>query len=453
MQPRSLATSTLLLGLLTGGPPVAAQTSLTIYSDGRILARRTLPVAVPQGASLHRLALGMLEPGTVFSLDPAVGILGAQFDAAVDDPNTMRRALGRRILFRHPTSGDTVSATVIGVDPERFQFADGSVSFARPGQPRYPAEIVLAEPTVMLSVRSTAARPALGLGWFTGGGGWQAHYQVVLGGANARVAGHAAINAGPLSADSAEIQLLAGSVGRAAQPMARDAVYRGEAVMAMAAPMDVATSEQIGEAHLYTIPGRLTLRPGVVTTAALFEPVTATVERSYTVASSLPFRGALGQVGDMGETPVAVSYTVRRPARTAFGDLPVPAGVVRVYQRDEAGRAQLVGEGAVRHTAPGQDLRVEAGSAFDLTARRVQTSYATRRDSLRTIAVADYRVTIASAKDSAVTVEVVEDRAGEWRIVASSLPAERVSATRTRFQVRVPPRGEAVVTYRVEARW
>lgn len=453
MQTRTLLSGLLVAaGLLAAAADVSAQTSLTIYNDGRILARRTLPVTVPQGISQHRLALGMLEPGTVFALDQAITILGGQFDAAVDDQNTMRRAAGRRILFRHPTSGDTTRVTVLGVDPERFQFPDGSVGFARPGQPLYPADLVLIDPTLTLSIRSSAARSSLGLGWFTGGGGWQANYAVTLDGANARVAGHAAINAGPLSLDSVEVQVLAGSVGRASQPMMRQLGGRGE-VMAMAAEMDVASSEQVGEAYLYTIPGRLTLRPGVVTTVALFEPATAPLERNYVVPSGLPYRGAIGQYGDMGEIPVAVSYTLRRPARTPFGDLAVPGGVVRLYQRDEAGRAQLIGEGAVRHTAPGQDLRVDAGSAFDLTARRVQTTYTTRRDSLRTIMLADYAVTIANAKDSAVTVDVLEERAGEWRVVQSSVTAERISSTRARFRVRVPPQGQVVVTYRIEAQW
>ena len=98
-------------------------------------------------------------------------------------------------------------------------------------------------------------------------------------------------------------------------------------------------------------------------------------------------------------------------------------------------------------------MRLPAGSAFDLTATRVQTSYSTRRDSTRTIATADYRVTIKSAKDSAATVEVLEERGGEWSIVSSSLPAEKLSSTRTRFRVRVPAQGEATLTYRVRVVW
>ena len=43
--------------LLLGAAPAAlgAQTSLTIYNDGRVLMRRTVPVAVPKGASTQRV--------------------------------------------------------------------------------------------------------------------------------------------------------------------------------------------------------------------------------------------------------------------------------------------------------------------------------------------------------------------------------------------------------------
>jgi hypothetical protein len=109
------------------------------------------------------------------------------------------------------------------------------------------------------------------------------------------------------------------------------------------------------------------------------------------------------------------------------------------------------------HTPAGEDLRLVAGTAFDLTARRVQTSYASRRDSTkagwRTIATADYRVTLRNAGDSAASIDVREERAGEWTVLSSSVPADKLSTTVTRFRVRVPARGEAVLTYRLRIVW
>jgi hypothetical protein len=62
-------------------------------------------------------------------------------------------------------------------------------------------------------------------------------------------------------------------------------------------------------------------------------------------------------------------------------------------------------------------------------------------------------VTVRNATDSAVTVDVREERRGEWSVLRSSVPAEKVSSTITRFRVKVPARGEAMVTYRLRVVW
>jgi hypothetical protein len=214
-----------------------------------------------------------------------------------------------------------------------------------------------------------------------------------------------------------------------------------------------AAEQEIGEAHLYTVPGRFTLRPGTITTAALFGPATATWERVYTVHGQVPWYGPLPQDGDEVKQPVEVQYLVKRPRPSQFGDRPLPGGTWRIYEADAGGRLQLVGESGSRHTPAGQDLRLVAGSAFDLTATRVQTEYAASRETRRTIATAAYTVTLTNAKDSAATIDVLEERRGEWQVLASSVPAEKLSSTQTRFRLRVPARGEAVLTYRVRVVW
>ena len=55
--------------------------------------------------------------------------------------------------------------------------------------------------------------------------------------------------------------------------------------------------------------------------------------------------------------------------------------------------------------------------------------------------------------DTAQSVDVREERAGEWSVEQSSVPAEKVSSSVTRFKVSVPARGETVLTYRIRAVW
>jgi hypothetical protein len=454
-----MAASTAPLPIGPTAPPLHAQTSLTIYNDGRVLVRRTLQVAVPKGTSTQRLTLGALDPATLFSLDSTVDIERVSYDGAVDEASVLRRSVGKRLIFRLSDPRDTVSALVLGVDPLRLQMPDGRISFSPPGMALYPSELVVVEPTAVVGVQSSKGQEQLRVGYFTGGASWEASYQVVLGRTDARVTGMAVIPSQSLRAENAEIRLLAGSVSRAASPALQDRLMEKRMAAAQMARSDaVATEQKVGEFHLYSLGGRSTLLPGLTTSVALFDPAQVKYERNYVVHGDVPYWGFLPQMGEETEPPVQVVYTLKRPRKTDFGDRPVPGGVARMYLPDSSGGLQLVGEASLNHTPAGSDMKLDAGTAFDITAKRLQMNYATRRDSTKargpyTVATADYRVTLKNATDSIVGVDVEEERAGEWSVVSSSVRAEKVSSTVTRFRVKVPARGEAVLTYKIRVIW
>jgi hypothetical protein len=438
--------------------PLQAQTSLTIYNDGRVLVRRSLQMAVPKGASTQRLVLGALDPATLFSLDSTVNIERVSYDGAVDEGSVLRRSVGKRLIFRLSDPRDTVSALVLGVDPLRLQMPDGRISFSPPGLALYPSELVVVEPTAVVGVQSSKGQDQLRVGYFTTGASWEASYQVVLGRTDARVTGMAVIPSQSLRAENAEIRLLAGSVSRAASPALQDRLMEKRMAAQLARSDAAATEQKVGEFHLYSLGGRSTLLPGLTTSVALFDPAQVKYERNYVVHGDVPYWGFLPQMGEETEPPVEVIYTLKRPRKTDFGDRPLPGGVARLYLPDSSGGLQLVGEASLNHTPAGSDMKLNAGTAFDITAKRLQMNYATRRDSTKargvhTVATADYRVTLKNATDSVVTVDVEEERAGEWSVVSSSVPVEKVSSTTSRFRVWVPARGEAVLTYRIRVIW
>lgn len=445
----------LALGTLLAIPAAAfaqgAATSLTIYNDGRVLMRRTFPVEVSSGESTVNLGPGRVDPGTLFSLDPDVVIIGTDYEELSSAEIAVRRAIGHELRFG--MKEDTITATVLGVDPLRLRLEDGSVIFSSPGTPLFPADLVGEGPLLVLNLRSDESRSTLPLGYFTSGASWQASYEVILADDDARVQGSAVIPSEGLNVEDAEIQLLAGAVSRAGKGSGPPRPMRVE--YAEAAAQDMATEQRAGEFHLYTIPGTLTLRPGQTTTAALFAPARVPYEKRYVVRGVLPRYGMVQQWGEEEqEVPVEVTYTLEREQEGEFGKIPLPGGVARLYQADAQGRLQLVGESDLNHTAAGQEVRLDAGNAFDITARRVETSYELVRPSrTQTQVTAGYRVTVANATDSAVEVDVLEQRFGDWTVLESSVPAEKVSSTTTRFTVSVPAEGETVLTYRIRATW
>jgi hypothetical protein len=129
----------------------------------------------------------------------------------------------------------------------------------------------------------------------------------------------------------------------------------------------------------------------------------------------------------------------------------LPAGTVRVYQRDTRGNPQFVGEHPIGHTPMGSDIGLTTGRAFDVKVRPVveeRTRVSSSRWKTR------MRYTLTNAGPKPVTVDLVQ--AGLWgdtRIDAESMKSERLSADETRWRVPVPANGEATVTATFDSRY
>jgi hypothetical protein len=173
------------------------------------------------------------------------------------------------------------------------------------------------------------------------------------------------------------------------------------------------------------------------------------------------------------ESPQNVNTVLRFSSSRdqGLGDA-LPAGTVRVYQRDARGNPQFVGESRIDHTPMGSQLGLTTGQAFDV---KVQPVVAERRkisveewrttsrfrifnpdgsvtqgegDSLRQT---DYwqtrmRYTLTNARPVPVTVTVTQDGLWPWywsdtRIVSETIRSERPAADRVVWQVPVPANG------------
>jgi len=448
----ALGSALVLSALAAGG--ARAQTSVSVYADGRVVVRRALSQPLEKGRNSVVLKEA-IDPATIFSPDTAVALVAAQARGATTQQEALARARGQTLAFAREK--DTIRATVVSVEPPQYRLGDGRFLLATPGTPLFPAELVRSEPQVTLALEASRSRPRTEIAYSAAGASWEAVYQIVLAEGRASVSGAATVRSQAVRADSAEVQLVAGSIARARSPQPLRGMITAQAVIAEDA---VSASEQaVGETHVYQLPGRVTLEPGVPVTTALFPRAATSYLQELIVPGALPWRGFFGSApAEPDRVPVQVWYTLKRGRGTPFGDRPLPAGTVQLYQADSAGRLQLVGEATSAHSAPGRDLRVQSGDAFDVTAERVQVDYAQepiapakRGMPARQRLTAAFRVTITNAKPGPVTVDVREARFGVWRVVESSVPSEKLSATEVRFRVPVPAGREATLTYTVQA--
>ena len=86
---------------------------------------------------------------------------------------------------------------------------------------------------------------------------------------------------------------------------------------------------------------------------------------------------------------VQVYYQFRNEEKAGLG-LPMPAGVLRVYQQDSKGGVQFVGEDRIMHTPKDETLNVKIGNAFDVICERKQTDFHEDRDQRLRVRIRDH---------------------------------------------------------------
>jgi hypothetical protein len=127
--------------------------------------------------------------------------------------------------------------------------------------------------------------------------------------------------------------------------------------------------------------------------------------------------------------------------------VPLPGGVVRVYKRDDRGNPQFIGEDRLEHTPVNEEIALNVGEVFDVSAERIQTDY--RQISAR-LHESEWEITLKNQKDQDVKVSIVEPLFGNWKVMNSSHPYKKTDAFTIEFDVSVPKDGEEKVKYRVK---
>jgi hypothetical protein len=142
---------------------------------------------------------------------------------------------------------------------------------------------------------------------------------------------------------------------------------------------------------------------------------------------------------------VQVYYQFKNEQKAGLG-IPMPAGVLRVYQQDSKGGTQFVGEDRIMHTPKDETLNIKIGNAFDVVCERKQIDFEKIASNVYEV---EYEITLRNHKTTAIQVEVNEPIGGTWRMMTSSHQSTKTSAWASQFKVPVAADGTAMLKYRV----
>jgi hypothetical protein len=434
--------------------------AVTIYNQDLALIRdsRKITVAAGENDIAFIDVSAAMRPETALLNSPggALDVLEQNFDFDLLTPQKLlEKSLGQKIrVFRtNPETGEDSSeeAEVLSVaDGQAVLKIGDRIETAIPGRLVYsgvPTNL-RARPTLVIKTMSEkAGEVPVDLSYLSRGLSWSADYVVDLSPDESHVNINGLVtltNQSGITYKDAKLQLVAGNVNQV-QPMLERA---SGGVMAMdAMPAAPKMVEQAAfEYHLYSLERPTTIKENQTKQVAMLAAAEVPVEKQYLITNSANVWGNYGY--NFGEGPrqnAQVKLKFENDEKSHMG-MPLPAGIIRVYKKDDNGNALFVGEDHIDHTPKNERVDLTLGEAFDITARAKQTNYSKLADDLYENS---YEVEIKNAKKEKVTVDLREAFPGEWKMLQESQGHEKLDANTAQWLVEIPAEGSTTLKYSV----
>jgi hypothetical protein len=248
---------------------------------------------------------------------------------------------------------------------------------------------------------------------------------------------------------NAKLQLVAGDLNRI-QPALNGRLAMDAAAPAMkASRAEQFVQENFSEYHLYSLGRKTSVEDKETKQISLLQGSGVPVEKRFVVNGQNYYYRSQQNPGSPIKDNVMVFYKFKNEQKSGLG-MPMPAGNVRVYQKDAKGNILFVGEDRIDHTPKDEDLNIHIGNAFDVVSERKQTDYK-RIDTH--VWEMEFEITLRNHKDTPITVEVNEPIGGDWEMLNSSFKFTKTAAFAAQFHVPVAANGTSVLKYRIRAKW
>jgi hypothetical protein len=431
--------------------------ALTVFNSNLAVVRDQREVVLPTGEielDFTDVARTILPPTVSISSAVSNGFIANQQNYRFDllSPHILlERFVGRKVKYSRFLLQDEGYEKVLregillSINPEIVKFGDvieiapeGTISL-----PYIPDDINTSPTLIFKGENRKSGKQHLMVRYHAGGVGWEADYALTLE-KEASLSGWVTIrnqSSSEFSVD--ELVLVAGDVNQ------NPGVQKGMLEMQrMNAPASFDSVSPVvstpGDYHAYRFPGQVKLLKNDMTQLKLISSDGIRYEKSYRLASVAQRYGNQPPQ----ESSAAVWITIEGLRKNGVRE-PLPAGNIRVYERDKAGET-FIGESRIGHTSASQKIDIQVGRAFDVSANRIQTSF--QRFGEREAEVG-YRIELTNDKPESVVVSLEEQLTGDWTIISESQEGTKRDSMTYVFELKVPSEGSAQLEYSVRFRW
>ncbi len=442
--------------------------AVTVYNSNIALVRDVRQVSLPGGIFDLRFMdiAASVNPATVHfrSLtEPAhLGVLEQNYEYDLLDPQRLlQKYVGREVTLVRMRQQDgtmkteEVKALLLAYNNGPvWKIGNEIVTGMNADHIRFPElpDNLFSRPTLVWTLDNTGARRhRIEASYLAGNMAWNSDYVLTVGreSSAADLDGWVTLtNNSGTSYRNTKLQLVAGDLHRV-QNQYGVSEAKAARMMADAAPAKQFAQEAFSEYHLYSLGRRTSIADKETKQINLLSGTGVPVEKLFVVEGQQFYYHNYQHPGSPLKDVVQVFYKFKNDEKSGLG-MPMPAGVVRVYQADSKGGVQFVGEDRINHTPKDEMLSLHIGNAFDVVCERKQTDWKKLSDRLYEM---EFEITLRNHKDSPITVEVNEPIGGDWQMIESTYKWTKTSAWAAKFQVPVVKDGTSVLRYRVRVRW
>lgn len=454
--------------------------SITIYSD-MALVEDVRTITLPAGTSRQEFpdVSASIRPETVTLGGKGVDVVEQNFDYDLLSPESlMRKAEGQTVtLLRtdQATGAKTrETAKVLAVNGGVVLQTGGHVEILR--DDGLPVRVLFdgiptslrARPTLSVTLEAErAGTQPLTLSYLTAGLGWKADYVGLFDEAKGRMNLEGWItltNSTGTPFRNARLTLAAGDLMKLEQRRTPQSSYGSSRSNGDAGDDE----DRVGDLYLYPVEARTTVatsqkkQVSFLNVSDILASKTYQYDCRWLCQHSEPFPAtsilhfSTGTKGGLGHA--------------------LPAGTVRVYMRDPAGKARFVGESRIDHTASGSDVDLPTSLAFDVKVqptleKRERISDSEWTDSVRYRIVSkggvsmvnvqqqrqywrnQMRYTLSNARPQSVEVLLRQTGLQGWseatRVTEETIAGQQHGSDTRIWKVQVPANGktELTVTY------
>ncbi|MCD6268533.1 MAG: DUF4139 domain-containing protein [Deltaproteobacteria bacterium] len=441
--------------------------AVTIYNQNLALIKDRRRLHLQSGIVnlAFRGVSAKMRPETALFSAKGLSVIEQNFEFDLLTPKSLlQKYIGRQVevIRRHPTTGvetrekAEVLSTNNGVV---LKFAD-RIESGVPGRLAFsslPGNLRDKPTLTMLLESQKEGEKDIELSYLSRGLGWQADYVAELNAADSalNLSGWVTLtNTSGTTYKNARLQLVAGDLHLApAKPQSSDNVRRERALKTMAAAAPNMAQEEMFEYHLYTLARPTTIADKQNKQVALLQATAIPCKKEFLLRGrSYYYRQAYGEIDK--KLKVGVYVEIENRKKNHLG-MPLPKGVVRVYKEDSKGALQFIGEDRIDHTPENETIRLKLGDAFDLTGAKKQTDFKKLSGDGRYnyIYEAAFELKLKNAKAEVVTIKVTEPIPGDWEILSESHKHKKESSSVASWRIKVPAKGETVLTYKARIKF